>query len=153
MKPSRDKHRFRQRVLFFAVLAAIAVAVAYSGFHGSSRTWLVPEEAKQLKNPLQSNAALLESARRIYEEKCAKCHGDRGKGDGTDAGRYDPAPTDFTDARRMSGATDGELFYKISEGKKPMPVFKTKLSEEQRWELVLLIRQYSQRSASSAPLD
>ena len=67
-----------------------------------------------------------------------------GKGDGRDANRYDPAPTDLTDSKKMNSATDGELFYKISEGKKPMPVFKNKLSEDQRWELVLLIRSFTQ---------
>jgi len=50
----------------------------------------------------------------------------------------------------MSQATDGELFYKISEGKKPMPVFKNKLTEDQRWELVLLIRSFAQ-PVSPAP--
>jgi mono/diheme cytochrome c family protein len=80
----------------------------------------------------------------VYADKCAHCHGDTGKGDGRDANRYDPAPTDLTDSKKMNSATDGELFYKISEGKKPMPVFKNKLSEDQRWELVLLIRSFSQ---------
>jgi mono/diheme cytochrome c family protein len=92
---------------------------------------------------LQPTAAALESAHRIYLDKCARCHGDTGKGDGRDAIRYFPAPTDFTDAARMSAATDGELFYKISEGKKPMPVFKNKLTEDERWELVLLLRSFA----------
>jgi len=43
----------------------------------------------------------------------------------------------------MNGATDGELFYQISEGRKPMPSFKKRLSEEQRWQLVLLIRSFA----------
>jgi mono/diheme cytochrome c family protein len=40
----------------------------------------------------------------------------------------------------MSAQSDGELFYKISEGRRPMPEFKTKLTEEQRWQLVLFTR-------------
>jgi hypothetical protein len=52
----------------------------------------------------------------------------------------------------MNGATDGELFYKISEGKKPMPVFKSKLTEDQRWGLVLLIRSFTQ-STTLPPAD
>jgi mono/diheme cytochrome c family protein len=110
--------------------------------HSSSRDWLVPERAKQLKNPIQPTAAALKDARAVYDDKCANCHGSAGRGDGADAKRYDPAPTNFTDATKMNAATDGELFYKISEGKKPMPVFKTKLTEYQRWELVLLIRSF-----------
>src|SRR5260370_37413977 len=128
------------KALFLLVLAVVAAAIIYPAVNNAPWSWPVPEEAKQLKNPLQPTAPALKSARDVYADKCAHCHGDTGKGDGRDANRYDPAPTDFTDAAKMNAATDGELFYKISEGKKPMPVFKTKLTEGQRWELLLLIR-------------
>jgi len=130
--------------MFLLVLAVVASAIVYSAVNKGPWSWPVPEEAKQLKNPLQPTVPALKSAREVYADKCAHCHGDTGKGDGRDANRYDPVPTNFTDASKMSAATDGELFYKISEGKKPMPVFKNKLTEDQRWELVLLIRSFSQ---------
>jgi hypothetical protein len=133
--------------MFLLILAVVAAAIIYSSINNAPWSWPVPEEAKQLKNPLQPTVPVLKSAREVYADKCAHCHGDTGKGDGRDAIRYDPAPTDFTDAKRMSDATDGELFYKISEGKKPMPVFKNKLTEDQRWELVLLIRSFTQSSS------
>jgi mono/diheme cytochrome c family protein len=132
------------KTMFLLVLAVVAAAIIYSAVNNAPWSWPVPEEAKQLKNPLQPTAPALKSARDVYADKCAHCHGDTGKGDGRDANRYDPAPTDLTDSKKMNSATDGELFYKISEGKKPMPVFKNKLSEDQRWELVLLIRSFSQ---------
>lgn len=130
-------------VLFVVILGVVVAAIIYSSLQGSSRAWPVPEAAKQLRNPVQQDAASLKAAGAIYSDKCAHCHGDSGKGDGADAGRYDPAPTDFTTAEHMNRVTDGELFYKISEGKKPMPVFKSKLTEEQRWELVLLLRSFA----------
>ena len=132
------------KTMFLLVLAVVAAAIIYSAVNNAPWSWPVPEEAKQLKNPLQPTAPALTSARDVYADKCAHCHGDTGKGDGRDANRYDPAPTDLTDSKKMNSATDGELFYKISEGKKPMPVFKTKLTEGQRWELVLLIRSLGQ---------
>ena len=135
------------KAIFLLILAVIGVAIVYSAVNNASRAWPVPEEAKQLKNPLQPTAPALKSARGVYADKCAHCHGDTGKGDGQDAGKYDPAPTDFTDSKRMNEATDGELFYKISEGKKPMPVFKNKLSEDQRWELVLFLRSLANPTA------
>jgi mono/diheme cytochrome c family protein len=137
--------------MFPVVLAVVALAIAYSVLNKAPWSWPVPEEAKQLKNPLQPTVPGLKSARDVYLDKCAHCHGDSGKGDGRDANRYDPVPADFTDAKRMSGATDGELFYKISEGKKPMPVYKNKLTEEQRWELVLLIRSFAKPSIADNP--
>jgi mono/diheme cytochrome c family protein len=137
------RNRVLPNMMFFAVLAIIAAAIVYSAVNKTPWSWPVPEEAKQLKNPLQPTAPGLESAREVYLDKCAHCHGDTGKGDGRDASQYDPSPADFTDAKRMNSATDGELFYKISEGKKPMPVYKNKLSEEQRWEMVLLVRSFA----------
>jgi len=41
-----------------------------------------PEEAKQLKNPCSPRLPWLKSAREVYLDKCAHCHGDTGKGDG-----------------------------------------------------------------------
>ena len=142
MKSSAQRKTAIPKILFVIVLAAIAIAIAYAALRQRDWSWPVPEEAKQLKNPVQPSARALEAARGVYLDKCAQCHGDTGKGDGRDAARHDPRPADFTDIDRMRGITDGELFYKISEGKKPMPVFKTRLTEEQRWELVLLIHSF-----------
>ena len=142
MNNVEKRNRKLPKAMFLLVLAIVAAAIIYSAVNNVPWSWPVPEEAKQLKNPLQPTAAALKSAREVYADKCAHCHGATGKGDGRDANRYDPAPTDLTDSKKMNAATDGELFYKISEGKKPMPVFKNKLTEDQRWQLVLLIRSF-----------
>ena len=150
MKTPAQKNRAVARSLFLIVLALVAALIIYSAVHPTPWSWPVPEEAKQLKTPLQRSSAEL-NAKKIYLDKCANCHGDTGKGDVRDAARYDPQPADFTDSKRMTGVTDGELFYKISEGKKPMPVFKTKLSENERWELVLLIRSFTAQRDTESP--
>jgi mono/diheme cytochrome c family protein len=152
MNKVEKRNRKLPKAMFLLVLAIVAAAIIYSAVNNAPWSWPVPEEAKQLKNPLQPTAPALKSAREVYEDKCAHCHGDTGKGDGRDANRYDPAPTNLTNAKKMNGATDGELFYKISEGKKPMPVFKSKLTEDQRWGLVLLIRSFTQ-STTLPPAD
>ena len=36
--------------------------------------------------------------------------------------------------------TDGEIFYKITVGKRPMRGMERKLSEDQRWSLVIFVR-------------
>jgi mono/diheme cytochrome c family protein len=48
----------------------------------------------------------------------------------------------------MNGVTDGEIFYQITVGRRPMPSFKNRLTEEQRWQLTLLVRSFSQTSAA-----
>jgi mono/diheme cytochrome c family protein len=135
-----------RKSLFALLLAVIALAIAYLFLQ--NRPWTVPEAAKQVKNPLQPSDAALQAAHAMYTERCAHCHGDTGKGDGHDASSYDPAPTNFTDAQLMHGVTDGELFYKISEGHRPMPSFKKRFTEEQRWQLVLLIRSFAPPNAA-----
>jgi mono/diheme cytochrome c family protein len=134
-----------RKALFALVLAVIVVAIVSVVLQ--NRPWTVPEEAKQRQNPLQPSDAALQSARSVYSEKCASCHGDTGKGDGPDASSHNPAPSDFTDRQRLRAETDGELFYKIAEGHKPMPSFKKRLTEEQRWRLVLLLRSFSSPNA------
>jgi mono/diheme cytochrome c family protein len=41
----------------------------------------------------------------------------------------------------MKKATDGELFWKITEGRPPMPSYEHQLSETQRWQLVNYLRE------------
>jgi mono/diheme cytochrome c family protein len=137
-----------RKSLFILLLVVIAAAVLYSILQ--NRPWTVPELAKQRKNPLQTSAATIESIRPLYLDKCATCHGNTGKGDGHNASLYDPPPTNFTEAKHMTAVTDGELFYKLSEGRKPMPSFKKRFTEDQRWQLVLLIRSFAE--ATPAPI-
>jgi mono/diheme cytochrome c family protein len=107
------------------------------------RPWVVPEEVKKLKNPLSPSEPVLKGAKAIYMAECAQCHGEHGKGDGPEAMMHSSAPADLTDAGHMKGITDGEIFYQISEGRKPMPSFKKRLTEEERWELVLFVRSFA----------
>jgi mono/diheme cytochrome c family protein len=62
-----------------------------------------------------------------------------------------PAPSDITDVKHMNTVTDGELFYQISEGRKPMPSFKRRLTEDQRWGLVLFVRTLSGSATGRIP--
>jgi mono/diheme cytochrome c family protein len=130
-----------RKSLFALLLLVIVAAIVYTILQ--NRPWAIPEEAKRRKNPLTASNAILQSIRPLYLDKCAACHGNLGKGDGHDASLYDPAPTNFTDASHMTAVSDGELFYKLSEGRKPMPSFKKRLTEEQRWQLVLLLRSFT----------
>ncbi len=136
-----QKNLAARKTLFAVLLAVIAGAIVYVLIE--NRPWTVPEATKQVKNPLAPSDTALKTIRPIYLDKCASCHGDSGKGDGHDASLYDPAPSNFTGEKKMHDVSDGELFYKMTQGHKPMPSFKKRLSEEQRWQMVLLIRSFS----------
>lgn len=134
---SRARKKLTGTLLVLLLLVAAGSAV-YAYLHPGP--WIVPEAAKRIVNPLAPSQADLPRARGLYLDKCEECHGERGKGDGSQARMYDPPPRDLTDPARLDGQTDGELFYKISEGHRPMPAFRKRLSEEQRWQLVLFLR-------------
>jgi mono/diheme cytochrome c family protein len=61
---------------------------------------------------------------------------------------YDPTPSDLTDPGKMSKLTDGEIYYQITEGRKPMPSFRKRLTEDQRWQMVVFVRSLA---ATAAP--
>jgi len=125
------------------LLLSLSLTLVVSAIAHGKKDWPVPEEAKKMKNPVPPSDAVLAAAKAIFDEQCANCHGDKGKGDGPDAPMYSVKPADLSDAHMMSEMTDGEIFYKITEGRKPMPTFKKTLSEEQRWQLVHYVRSFA----------
>jgi mono/diheme cytochrome c family protein len=130
----------------------VTVGIAAGTIVYSTSDWSAPARVKNLKNPIQPDDATIVAGRSIYRDRCANCHGERGDGRGEKAEQLSIAPSDFTDTHKMSASTDGELFWRISKGKRPMPAFKDKLSEQQRWELVDYIRTFSARLVD-APLN
>lgn len=132
-----------RKFLFAALLVCICVIVAY-WLSQENKPWVVPQEYKSLKNPLPASQANLHSARDIYFEECVQCHGERGHGDGPQARSHYPLPADLTDPKLLRNVTDGEIFYQISQGRRPMPSFKNRLTQDQRWQLVLLMRSLSE---------
>jgi mono/diheme cytochrome c family protein len=130
-----------RKILFACTIGLIFMSIGFAALQKPN--WDAPPEMKQKKNPVAPSDGALREAKSIYADKCANCHGDTGKGDGSDAMMYDPGPADLTDAKLMSKFTDGDLFYKITVGKKPMPSFEKRLTEQQRWEMVLLVRAFA----------
>lgn len=133
-------------MIFIALLGMIVIAIVLAVMRRGE--WIIPEEAKQRQNPLQSSPQVIEAARLLYKENCERCHGASGKGNGPESARQYPAPSDLTDAKRMNALTDGAIFYQISEGRRPMPSFKKRMTEDQRWQLVLFIRSFSSPPAT-----
>jgi mono/diheme cytochrome c family protein len=123
------------------IATALLVSALLLG-HGKG-DWTVPEEDKKRQNPVVIAETSLAAARDVYRERCLRCHGETGKGDGSDAGMYGVKAADFSDAHMMSEMTDGEIFYKLSEGRRPMPSFKKRLTAEQRWQLVHFLRTFA----------
>ena len=100
---------------------------------------MAPASQAQKTNPVSADSASIAAGRKVYTQKCAKCHGDTGKGDGPDAIELKLTPAKFTDPSVRS-QSDGALFWKISVGKKGMPNFNKRLSPTDRWNVINFLR-------------
>jgi mono/diheme cytochrome c family protein len=125
-----DRRRFRLGTVAVTLLAGSA----FAGTAWAQGEWKAPAEAKAMKNPVQG----VGNAKKTVETNCVPCHGTGGKGDGPAAAALPQKPADWTSAKVQS-ETDGEIFWKISEGRGPMPPWKS-LPEKDRWEVVNYIR-------------
>ncbi len=101
--------------------------------------WITPGSVMSRVNPLQGNIATLKNAKTLYINTCGPCHGDKGKGDGIAAIACNPQPADHT-SDYVQKETDASLYWKISEGRGPMPQYKNSLPEDQIWGLINYIR-------------
>lgn len=136
----------KETLAFIAALFAVAIAAAGCG------GWNVPPDAKNLKNPVPMNSTTIAAARELYANNCQKCHGVSGDGKLPQGATYfySTKPTNFTNAQLVDSMSDGEIFWKVSNGRKPMPAFKKRLSDAQRWELVNLIRVFAHPASAPA---
>jgi mono/diheme cytochrome c family protein len=100
--------------------------------------WNAPAAEKAKKSPLPSDTKNVELGAKVAKTNCATCHGPKGKGDGPAAAALTPKPADWT-TPRVQDQTDGELFWKISQGRGPMPPWGS-LPANDRWAVVQFIR-------------
>ena len=112
-------------------------------------SWRVPEEKAAVNNPVSLEEKSIVAGKAVYVRECLSCHGSAGRGDGPQAKDLDRNVPDLTDTTRMSRQSDGELFYKLTVGKKPMPGYKKTLTDEERWQVINYMRSLSSYSKTS----
>lgn len=103
--------------------------------------WVVPAKYKTMKNPTDAkDKDNIAEGKALYAKQCSSCHGKKGLGDGSKAPELKGDLGDFSAASTQK-QTDGELFYKITEGRDDMPAFKKKIAtDEDRWLVVNYLR-------------
>ena len=119
----------------------LLISILLFGFQVINAQYIVvPAANKTIASPIVFNAASAKEGQSSYEKNCMSCHGNPGKGNFLPA--FTPPPADLGSAKAQN-QTDGELFYKISEGNLVMPKFKTTLPEKERWKIVAYIRSFN----------
>jgi mono/diheme cytochrome c family protein len=128
------------------IILTTAATLMFVGTALGQSAWVAPDSEKEKKNPLPDDRQTIQQGEKVAKTNCAVCHGARGKGDGPAAVVHNPRPGDWNSAR-VQGQTDGELFWKISNGRGRPPSdfhvarfsFK-RLPENDRWAVIRFIR-------------
>jgi mono/diheme cytochrome c family protein len=92
----------------------------------------VPAKAAARRNPLESDPETVAAGAKLFEQRCAECHGANAEG-----GKKGPSLR----TEEIQQATPGALFWVMTNGvvRKGMPVW-SRLPEPQRWQLVTYIK-------------
>jgi mono/diheme cytochrome c family protein len=135
------------RLKLLGILIALlgpALAALSDEQAGSKEKWTAPAAEARKKNPVAVNGSSLAAGQKIYLKRCLACHGRTGNGDGPDAVDLGIHPAKLSDPGVREEA-DGELFWKITIGKKPMPNYGTRLSPTDRWNVINYLRTLAKR--------
>lgn len=112
-----------------------------------------PEDAvragRQLANPFPvDDVAAIQRGQAIYRRFCTPCHGPTGQGDGKVAQRGFPPPPRLTDSALVS-ILDGQMFHAITFGKGSMPAYAQQITREDRWRVILYVRNLQRKAQTS----
>jgi mono/diheme cytochrome c family protein len=127
-------------------MMVIGAGVAAEMVRGTGQTmptgWVLPPDADEKKNPLTVDEKVIATGKAVFKDKCSRCHGPGGLGDGPDADPDAPPEMNLTTAKRAEQNSDGVVFYKVWNGRrKPkMPPFKEELTEQQAWAVVAYVQ-------------
>lgn len=86
----------------------ILIAMLMLGFSVSAQDWIVPDDQKNLANPLPYNLDNVKKGKELFLKNCKSCHGDPGK---NNALPLVPPPVDIT-SEKMQKTLKATFFTK-----------------------------------------
>jgi mono/diheme cytochrome c family protein/metal-sulfur cluster biosynthetic enzyme len=114
------------------------------GMMGNQQSaWQASPAAANRRNPVPANSNSTTAGKTLFDSYCASCHGMNAKGNNGVA-------ADLT-APAVQSQTDGALFWKISQGRSPMPSFANTLTAHQGWDIINYIRTLASAPAQDQP--
>lgn len=122
----------------------------------------------KLENPLRKFekedpakfAELVKAGGNVYIKNCQYCHGDRLDGQGPYASGLNPTPLNFQDVGTIAQLQESFLFWRIATGGpglpaeaapwiSSMPIWQNFLSEDEIWQVILFLYDYTGRRPRS----
>lgn len=150
MKKNNLKKTFP--ILFFVICGIFWISEAQALTHVCSQnrqTPTAPDLFLSMANPLPFTEEYLKKGEVLYQNQsrpiaCKVCHGINGDGKGDPDFESSPPARDFSCAKTMKTLSDGQLFWIIKNGSPNTSMFSfVTLSNEQVWQLIHYIRQFS----------
>lgn len=104
----------------------------------------------KMKNPLQPTPANLKHGEFLFNTTCAPCHGDNGKGDGPvwKSGILETQPKNLVEGSAKY-LPDGYIYGAIRDGVLKMPAYGDAMSPDERWDVVMYVRQLEKKAAQN----
>jgi mono/diheme cytochrome c family protein len=139
----------------FAVVALAALGIAavisadLNAEDAKPDEWKAPARASRKKNPIAPDEKSISRGEVVYVKECLSCHGKDGKGDGPASVDLNPKPRDLH-TPKVWEQTDGSIFWKLTEGRKPMPSYEKLLSEDDRWHVINYLHKYAPSGSGGA---
>ncbi|MEI7982184.1 MAG: cytochrome c [Bacteroidota bacterium] len=130
--------------LHFLILILTSVTL----MRASAQNWVVPDDQKGKVSPFRFTPVLVQKGEQLYLKNCQSCHGLPGKNNGA---KITPPPGDLS-LEKVQKQPDGELFYRITNGKSPMPEFRNILTEDERWRVISFLRSFNSHYIQPAPV-
>ncbi len=107
------------------------------------------------KKPPKKTPELLSQGKKLYEQNCIPCHGQKGDAKGSLAATLKPAPSDFAEPLSKWPNTKGDpqkIFNVISKGIPNSAMVKwDHLSEQERWALVYAVLEFATPARAAPP--
>ena len=124
---------------FLTLISILLVSCAEEQSGGMAEDWEAPARATRVGNPVAADQKSIAAGKATFQGQCLACHGSMGKGNGPAAIALERPPSDLS-MPMMWKHSDGALFWKITEGRRPMPSFEKLLTADERWQVVNYIR-------------
>ncbi|HBE43398.1 MAG TPA: cytochrome C [Bacteroidales bacterium] len=135
------KNRSFSAIVLVFVMSFLLVSFNVNAQEREVKPWPVPDEFKNMANPVAKSEASNKAGMVLYTKYCGSCHGKTGLGDGVKARALKDFAGDFSGGYYQN-QTDGEHFYKTRFGRGEMPKYEGKLSDEDMWNIVNYMRTF-----------